>query len=175
MGGDPAEQVVDRPAAALLDEGAAPVVDLVVGEALLVQGGTGVVGEEVDGLDLLDGGLAHGHVLVAGGMNTDQATSSTEPFLKSAELFDPGTGTFSATGDMVDGQALHTGTTLQDGKVLLAGFGTGALMGMSGSSGSSPDLLSSAQLYDPASGTFSMVPVEAAPVPSTSPGTGIFG
>jgi hypothetical protein len=113
--------------------------------------------------------LADGHVLVAGGANTDTATSSTEPFLKSAELFDPAAGTFAPTGDMVEGQAFHTGTTLQDGKVLLAGFGLGALQGMMGSSSSGGDLLTTAQVYDPASGTFGAVEVEPAVLPTTNP------
>jgi hypothetical protein len=117
--------------------------------------------------------LPDGHVLIAGGFNMDQATASTQPFLTSAELFDPASGTFAPTGAMVDGQALHTGTTLQDGKVLLAGLGATAIQALAGSSsgsgGSSGDLLTTAQIYDPASGTFSAVQVEPAPQPSASP------
>lgn len=110
--------------------------------------------------------LGDGHVLVAGGMD---ASSGQDPFLKAAELYDATSGTFAPTGDMVEGQAFHTGTTLQTGEVLLAGFGVGAMSGMM-SGGSSGDLLSSAQLYDPETGTFSAVQVEPATMPVTSPG-----
>jgi Galactose oxidase, central domain len=118
--------------------------------------------------------LPDGHVLVTGGLNQSGAGTGADPFLKSAELFDPAAGTFSATGDMVEGQALHTSTLLQDGKVLIAGLGAGAISGATGG-GSSGDTISTAQVYDPAAGTFSAVQVEPAPVPSGSPGAGIFG
>jgi hypothetical protein len=63
-----------------------------------------------------------------------------------AELYDPSTGTFSRTGDMVDPNqgARPTATLLTSGKVLIAG-------GSLGDSGGS----ASAEIYDPASGTFS--------------------
>lgn len=113
--------------------------------------------------------LQDGHVLVAGGANLDPATNTTDSFLTSAELFDPSAGTFSPTGGMPEGLALHTGTTLQDGKVLLAGLGATAIQRMMGASGSSPDVLASALLYDPGAGTFSLVEVEPAALPSASP------
>lgn len=116
--------------------------------------------------------LADGHVLIAGGANMDPATSATDPFLRSAELFEPSAGTFSPTGDMEEGLALHTGTTLQDGTVLLAGFGAAALQAMVGSGGSSPDLLTSAQLYDPTAATFSTLVVEPATMPLPAPSGG---
>lgn len=113
--------------------------------------------------------LGDGHVLVAGGLAQSDGSQSQDPFSKGAELFDPTAGAFAPTGDMVEGQAFHTGTTLQDGKVLLAGFGAAAMQGMMGSGGSSPDLLTTAQLYDPATGTFSAVQVEPAILPSAPP------
>jgi len=82
--------------------------------------------------------LRSGKVLITGGRY------SSTGGLSSAELYDPASGTFSATGSMREGRWYHTATLLQNGKVLVAG-GT-------------PDnntSMSSAELYDPASGTFS--------------------
>jgi hypothetical protein len=73
--------------------------------------------------------LPNGKVLIAGG-NT-----------ASAELYDPATGTFTATSDMMAARTYHSATLLPSGKVLIAG---GALL--------SP---TSAELYDPSTGTFS--------------------
>ena len=61
--------------------------------------------------------------------------------MSSAELYDPASGTWSATGSMVDSPVYHTATLLLSGQVLVAG-------GYAGRS------LSSAELYDPASGTW---------------------
>jgi hypothetical protein len=65
--------------------------------------------------------LMNGKVLVAGGA-WDGDLSPT-----GAALYDSGTGTFAATGDMVTGHVLGTATQLPDGSVLMAGsftFGT---------------------------------------------------
>ena len=92
-----------------------------------------------------------------------------------AELFDAASGTFAATGDLADGQLAPTSTLLQSGQVLLAGFGSSSIQAGSGS-GTTGDPLSSAQLYDPTTGTFSLVEVEPAVLPSSSPGAGgLFG
>jgi hypothetical protein len=64
----------------------------------------------------------------------------------SAELYDPATGTFAATGGMSTSRQGHTATLLPDGKVLIAGGGPRIDGG-----GYS---LASAELYEPATGTF---------------------
>jgi len=85
--------------------------------------------------------LGDGRVLVVGGWDT----TSTVP-LTSAEIFDPtlnsGAGAFSATGSLNTARASQTATLLADGKVLIAG----------GNDGTSN--LSSAEIFDPAGGTF---------------------
>jgi hypothetical protein len=109
--------------------------------------------------------LQDGKVLIAGGVDATQASSSGGS--TSAELFDPATGTWSPTGDLTSPRLAATAATLQDGKVLVAGIGDMSQMGQSGSS-ESPDLLNAADIYDPATGTFTAVEVETAPMPSPS-------
>src|SRR5437879_275873 len=70
---------------------------------------------------------------------------SSGVILPSAELYDPATGVFSPTGSMGTARVRHTSTLLPNGKVLLAG---GSPISSSGIS------LASAELYDPATGTF---------------------
>jgi Kelch motif/Galactose oxidase, central domain len=77
--------------------------------------------------------LSNGMVLVAGGYDGS--------FMRSAQLYDPATGFFTATGDPVAARRDHTATLLSSGKVLLAG-------GYNGSN------LNTAELYDPSTGTF---------------------
>jgi hypothetical protein len=63
-----------------------------------------------------------------------------------AQLYDPAGDTFRVTGCMrLDGLELHTSTLLSNGKVLIAGGGNDELGGRS----------TIAQIYDPATGTFS--------------------
>ena len=59
--------------------------------------------------------LPSGKVLVAGGYSLNVGA------LRSAELYDPATGTWTATGDMTIERWYHTSTLLPSGKVLVVG------------------------------------------------------
>lgn len=67
--------------------------------------------------------LADGRVLAAGGCATakDPLDGPCEAHTVSAELFDPSTDTWAATGSMIEARATHTATLLDDGRVLAAG------------------------------------------------------
>lgn len=86
--------------------------------------------------------LTDGRVLITGGQHDP-------PFYRevgSAELYDPSTGTFTATGIMVAARLYHSAVLLGSGKVLI----------VSGAEyrGKGAPLDLRAELYDPASGTF---------------------
>ena len=85
--------------------------------------------------------LPDGRVLITGGYDDEPDNPTAQA---TAELFDPGTGTFAPTGSMTSERGNHTATMLRSGKVLIAG-------GHSGYPGAS---IASAELYDPASETF---------------------
>jgi uncharacterized protein (DUF2141 family) len=82
--------------------------------------------------------LSNGKVLVSGGWNRGA--------LASAEVYDPSSGTWSATASMVSARWGHTTTLLPNGKVLVSG---GSISGNGSSS------IAAAEVYDPASGTWS--------------------
>jgi hypothetical protein len=88
--------------------------------------------------------LPGGTVLVTGGISSFPSAEPYDPVpasLPSAELFDPGSGTWTATGYMTTPRYGHTATLLHDGTVLVAGGST------------THGTLASAELYDPGSGT----------------------
>lgn len=89
--------------------------------------------------------LADGRVLIAGGNSIDARTGAFKAE-SSAELYDPHTGAFKATGNMTTPRTRHTAMLLPDGRVLIAGGGR---------TDAYADALSSAELYDPGTGTFS--------------------
>jgi hypothetical protein len=86
--------------------------------------------------------LNNGKVLISGGTNATEA-------IVSAELYDPATGIFTPTGSMNTSRYGATVSLLNSGKVLIAGGWTGLIEPVTGSP------LNSAELYDPAAGTFS--------------------
>ena len=94
--------------------------------------------------------LADGRVLIAGGEMLE-GTGGMFKTLSSAEIYDPGTGTFTSTGNMTTPRASHTATLLPNGKVLIAG---GLLLNYLTGGVAEPTLLT-AELYDPDTGTFS--------------------
>jgi hypothetical protein len=80
--------------------------------------------------------LLDGRVLITGGLG--RGSGYVLPAERSAELYDPATGTFHATDSMIEPRANHTATLLTDGRVLIAG----------------PEASSIVEVYDPASGRF---------------------
>ena len=94
--------------------------------------------------------LPNGKVLIAGGQ-TPGCCFFVPTIFSSAELYDPATGSFTPTGDMTTARIGHTATLIPDGRVLVTG-GFGLT-----DTGSGPRWgpLTSAELYDPAAGTFS--------------------
>jgi hypothetical protein len=87
--------------------------------------------------------LGNGKVLIVGGYDSNHDS------LASAELYDPSAGTFAPTGSMSVGRWAHTATLLDNGKVLVAGgCDAGAEI---------LHAASSAELYDPSTGTFAPV------------------
>jgi hypothetical protein len=90
--------------------------------------------------------LPNKKVLIVGGAS--QFLPTGQVALSSAELFDPSTGNFSATGSMDFQRSAHTATLLPDGRVLIAGGYSGDLsQPFSGTA-------LTAELYDPSTGTF---------------------
>ncbi|HEX5411147.1 MAG TPA: kelch repeat-containing protein [Terriglobia bacterium] len=83
--------------------------------------------------------LPNGKVLIAGGISINVDGSSGN-LVASAELFDPATETFTATGPMSSARAGHIATLLNNGTVLVTG-GRNA----------------TAEVYDPATGGFTPV------------------
>jgi len=92
--------------------------------------------------------LPNGKVLAAGGFIYQFPANGN---LASAELFNPGTGTWTMTGSLPGPRSEHTSTLLPNGRVLIAGGTDGT------------NSLSSALLYDPASGAWTATaPLSAA-------------
>lgn len=86
--------------------------------------------------------LADGRVLVVGGDSLEGPRNA----MALAEVYDPVAGTWSKAGAMSEPRQEHTATLLPDGRVLVTG-GDNSI----GSGGA----LATAELFDPATGTFS--------------------
>ncbi len=87
--------------------------------------------------------LANGKVLITGGFGPG---TSQLPVLSSAELYDPQSRSFTATGSMSVPRVRHTATLLVDGRVLITG-------GID-SHGGGGAAANTAELYDPSTGSF---------------------
>jgi hypothetical protein len=86
--------------------------------------------------------LYTGMVLIFGGVGSG---SPSNIVLNSAELYDPETGTFTATGNMITARNNPLVTMLPNGKILIQG-------GSSDTAGTTP--IQSVEIYDPATGKF---------------------
>jgi hypothetical protein len=96
--------------------------------------------------------LPNGKELIAGGVIDTEIFVITNHFLAIAELFDPKTGKWAETGKMNTARFDHKATLLRNGKVLVEG-GNGA----PAIPGRFPPSLSSSELYDPVTGTWTVV------------------
>lgn len=93
--------------------------------------------------------LADGRVLVTGGRTA--STAATGVVLATAEVYDPATNSWAETaGPMNVARRSHTATLLPNGKVLIAGGGNGV-------STTTSQAIQSAELFDPATGTFTLI------------------
>lgn len=84
--------------------------------------------------------LGTGKVLFMGGENTNGVS------IRNAELYNPSTGTFTSTGNMTATREEHTAVLLANGHVLVSGGNKKTL--------TTQTPLSSAELYNPATGTW---------------------
>ena len=91
--------------------------------------------------------LANGQVLIAGGTQELFCCGRNQPGppLASSEIYDPTTGTFAATANLLIARQNHTAVLLPTGSVLLAG----------GFGGGDAGALKHAELFDPTTATFS--------------------
>jgi hypothetical protein len=93
--------------------------------------------------------LHDGRVLIAGGDNSI-VTGDGKSSPSTAEIYDPATGAFTATGNLTASRYGQSAVTLRDGRVLLVGgyVCIGTIQRCSATA------LASAEIYDPATGTF---------------------
>ena len=94
--------------------------------------------------------LPDGRVLIAGGRTSEVPEVPGAMVHKNADIFDPKTNTFSPTGSLNVARRDHAAVILDDGRVLIAGGGDGCGMGTTMG-------IDSAEIYDPATGTFKLL------------------
>ncbi|NTV72635.1 MAG: hypothetical protein HGA66_00300, partial [Holophaga sp.] len=148
------------------DHGAAPLAD----GSILVTGGLPLPGSDVSALPAAEvfdpvqkrftatGAMAlpraghtattlkDGRVLIVGGRDSTCLFTCGQRTWRSAELYDPATGTFSPAGAPSQARFNHTATLLPDGRVLIAGGTTPDLEGT--------DVSTLVEVYDPATNQF---------------------
>src|SRR4029450_10293661 len=83
-------------------------------------------------------------VLVASGQVT---VGGPNPIVPSAEIYDPASNAWSPAGNLATARRLATATLLSNGKVLVAG-------GETNNGGGFPVMVASAELYDPATNSW---------------------
>ena len=98
--------------------------------------------------------LPNGKVLAAGGAGTNGAVAS-------ADEFDPATGVWTPTGSLQTPRSSHTATLLPNGKVLVAG-GADLVLDQTGAN-PVDSVLASAELFDPATGQWTLTGSMAQP------------
>jgi hypothetical protein len=86
--------------------------------------------------------LHDGRVLAAGGGDSRGAQTFAD-----TALYDPATGQWTVTGSLITSRRAHTLTVIDDGRVLAVG-------GVHGHPANKPFALATAELYDPATGTW---------------------
>jgi len=91
--------------------------------------------------------MPDGRVLIAGGLTFIMNPAYSENYHASAEIYDPRTGLFNATGPMTDSRYSHTGTLLPNGQALIVG----------GANSSGPVALPWVDLYTESQGTFARI------------------
>jgi len=101
--------------------------------------------------------LHDGRILIVGGSSGDGATGFRA--LRSAEIYDPISNTFAATGSMATARTAHSAMLLANGEVAIAGGAAGKLSGKTPdqliNSGINSHTVASIEVFDPAEGTFS--------------------
>src|SRR5271167_4491040 len=98
-------------------------------------------------------------VLVTGGTGTISVPTGDSPaVLDSAEIYDPVSGSFQSIAPMTAHRDRHAAVLMRDGRVLVAGGVDTELVPMIVFPGPAmPSILSSAEVFDPANGTFNAV------------------
>jgi len=107
--------------------------------------------------------LATGNVLIAGGFNafvSGGVVSAIYTTVNTALLYDPTSKQFTTTGNLIDYPAMHSATLLANGTVLIAGGYSGqAFWDLNGKvqGADQSGVLDSAEVYNPATGTFTCI------------------
>jgi hypothetical protein len=96
--------------------------------------------------------LLDGRVLISGGTGTGGVNTAT------CEILDPVAGTLTPTGSMATARSAHRQTLLPDGRVLVTGGFSTWVNAATNFAAVAASSQRTAEIYDPASGTWQMVP-----------------